>query len=152
MALMKWKNKDLYDPWADFKQLQNEINELFDIDRVPAISGLYDRSIALPVDVIETANDIIVECELPGLDEKDLDVSITSNVLTIKGKKKDEKEEKKGKYYRKESWSGRFQRTVSLPGSVNAENIKAELKNGILNITLPKKEEAKPKQITVQLK
>ncbi|MBN2532697.1 MAG: Hsp20/alpha crystallin family protein [Spirochaetales bacterium] len=152
MALMRWKNRDLYDPWADFKQLQNEINELFDIDRVPTSKGLYDRSIALPVDVIETANDIIVTCELPGLTEKDMDVSITSNVLTIKGTKKDEREEKKGKFYRKESWSGSFQRTISLPGSVNAENIKADFNNGILTITLPKKEEAKPKQITVNVK
>jgi len=91
-------------------------------------------------------------CELPGIDLKDINVSITSNVLTIKGVKKVEKEEKKEKYYRKESRSGSFQRTLSLPTAVDAEKIAAELKNGILTITLPKREEEKPKQITVNLK
>jgi len=152
MALMRWKNKDFYNPWTDLKQLQDEINDLFNIDREHTNTGLYDRHVALPVDVIETTDDIIVICEMPGPDEKNLDVSITSNVLTIKGNKKDEKEEKKGKYYRKESWSGSFQRTISIPGSVDSVKIKAGLTNGILTVTLPKKEEAKPKQITVNLK
>ena len=152
MALMRWRNKDPYDPWADLKQLQSEINDLFDIDRGFSSTGLFDRRVALAVDVMENANDITVKCELPGLEEKDVDVSITSNVLTIKGNKKDEHEEKKGKYYRKESWAGNFQRTISLPSSVDVEKIKAELKIGILTIILPKKEEAKPKQIPVNLK
>lgn len=152
MALMRWKAKDSYDPWSDYRQLQEDINELFNIDYVTPTRGLYDRSVALPIDVVETTDDIIVTCEIPGITEKDIDVTLTSNVLTIKGKKEENQEEKKGKYYRKESWSGSFQRTVSLPGSVNADKIKAALTNGMLTITLPKREEAKPKQISVNLK
>ena len=91
-------------------------------------------------------------CELPGLEQKDIDVTIASNVLTIKGQRKNEWEEKRGKVYRKESWSGSFQRTLPLPTSVDGEKIKAELKDGILTITLPKREEAKPKQIAVNVK
>jgi len=114
--------------------------------------GLFDRSFSPAVDVVENPQDFTVSCELPGLDQKDIDVSIASNVLTIKGQKKDEREEKKNKFYRKESWSGSFQRTLPLPSSVDGEKIKAELKNGILTIVLPKREEAKAKQITVNVK
>lgn len=158
MAIVRWKNRDLAspwgknDPWADFKSLQDEINELFDIDRFPTTAGLFDRSVSPAIDIVEGDHDFTVTCELPGLDQKDIDVSIASNVLTLKGQKKDEREEKKGKYYKKESWSGSFHRTLLLPASVSADKISAELKDGILTIILPKKEDAKPKQITVNIK
>jgi len=152
MAIIRWKDRDVYDPWQDFKRLQNEINNLFDFDRMPTSTGLFDRSFSPVIDVIENTNDYTVTCELPGLDQKEIDVSIASNVLTIKGQKKDEHEDKKGKFYKKESWSGSFQRTLSLPMSVEGDKIKAELKDGILTIVLPKKEEAKPRQIAVNIK
>jgi HSP20 family protein len=152
MALIKWKNRDLYEPWADLRNIQDEINNLFDVDRFPVASGLFDRSVSPAIDVVEGTADYTVTCELPGLEQKDIDVTIASNVLTIKGQKKNEWEEKKGKTYRKESWSGSFQRTLPLPSGVDGEKIKAELKDGILAITLPKKEEAKPKQITVNVR
>jgi len=152
MAIIRWKDRDMYDPWGDFKKLQNEINSLFDFDRFPATTGLFDRSFSPALDVIENSQDFTVKCELPGLDQKDIDVSIASNVLTIKGQKRDEREEKKGKYYKKESWSGSFQRTLPLPASIENDKIQAEFKEGILTITLPKKEEAKTKQIAVNIK
>lgn len=152
MALIKWKNRDLYDPWADFKSLQDEINALFDLDRIPVNTGLFDRSVSPAIDVIEGEQDYSVVCELPGMEQKDIDVSIAANVLTIKGEKTNEREEKKGSYYKKESWSGTFQRTLPLPASVDSEKINAKLKEGILTIALPKKEEAKPKQISVNIK
>jgi len=152
MAIIRWKDRDVNDPWSDFKKLQNEINNLFDFDAFPSTTGLFDRSFSPAVDVSENPNGYTVTCELPGLELKDIDVSIASNVLTIKGQKKDEKEEKKGKFFRKESWSGSFQRTLPLPISIDAEKIQAELKDGILSIVLPKKEEAKPKQIAVNIK
>jgi len=152
MAIIRWKDRDMYDPWGDFKKLQNEINSLFDFDRFPATTGLFDRSFSPALDVIENSQDFTVKCELPGLDQKDIDVSIASNVLTIKGQKKDEREEKKGKYYKKESWSGSFQRTLPLPASIENDKIQAEFKEGILTITLPKKEEARTKQIAVNIK
>jgi HSP20 family protein len=152
MAIIKWKRDDLYNPWSELDRLQDEINDLFDLDRLPSTSGLFDRPVSPAIDIVENADAFEVLCELPGIDLKDINVSITSNVLTIKGVKKVEKEEKKEKYYRKESRSGSFQRTLSLPTAVDAEKIAAELKNGILTITLPKREEEKPKQITVNLK
>jgi len=152
MALVRWKNKDLYDPWASLRSLQNEINDLFETDRSPAATGLFDRSFSPAIDVIEGEQAFTVLCELPGLEQKNIDVSVESNVITIKGEKAVEKEEKKGKFFKKESWSGSFQRTLPLPASVDIEGIDASLKDGILTIELPKKEEAKPKQITVTTK
>lgn len=151
MALVKWKSRNLYDPWADMRSLQNEINDLFRNDRLPGTTGLFDRSVTPAIDFIEGENEFNVTCELPGLEEKDIDVSIASNVLTLKGTKSSENEQKKGRYYKKETWSGSFQRTVALPHTVDSENISAQLTNGILRIVLPKKEELKPKQITVEI-
>lgn len=151
MSLVKWEDKDLYDPWGDLKSLQDEINDLFEVDRFPATTGLFDRSLSPALDVIEGDQDFTVRCELPGIEKKDLDVTIASNVLTIKGEKKEKTEEEKGDYFKKETWSGSFQRTVSLPNSADSEKLSAELKDGILTIKLPKKEEAKPKQISVKI-
>jgi len=151
MSLVKWEDQDLYDPWGDLKSLQDEINDLFEVDRFPATTGLFDRSLSPALDVIEGDQDITVRCELPGIEQKDLDVTITSNILTIKGEKRGKTEEGKSDYFKKESWSGSFQRTVSLPHSADTEKLYAELKDGILTVKLPKKEEAKPKQISVKI-
>ncbi|RKX88382.1 MAG: Hsp20/alpha crystallin family protein [Spirochaetes bacterium] len=141
----------MYDPWEGFRSLQDEINELFDIDRTPSPSGLFDRNLSPAVDVVEGDQNFIIRCELPGLDQSDLDLSVVSNVLTIKGEKKDRNKEKQTVYFKKECWSGSFQRTISLPNSADTEKISAVLKDGILSIELPKKEEAKPKQISVKI-
>jgi len=151
MSLVKWRKQDLFDPWTEMKRLQDEINDLFESDRLPAFTGLFDRSVSPALDIVENEDNFIVTCELPGIDQKDLDVTITSNVLTIKGEKKDGKESKEGKIYKRESWSGNFQRTLSLPNSVDPVQVNAELKNGILTLVLHKKEEAKPKQISIKI-
>lgn len=152
MAIVRWKNGQAYDPWAGLKSLQDEINNLFDLEQFPVATGLFDRSVSPAIDVAEGEHEFTVTCELPGLEQKDVDLSLAANVLTIKGEKKNNREEKKGSYYKKETWSGSFQRTLSLPSSVDADKINAQLKDGILTITLPKKEEAKPKQISVNVK
>ncbi len=152
MAIVKWNRNNLYDSWSDLERPQDKINALFDIDKYPMTGGLFDRKFSPAVDVVENDHDYVIVCELPGLKQEDIDVSIASNVLTIKGSKKDGKQEKGDKYYRKETWSGSFQRTLSMPSLVDAEKIQADLKDGILKIMLPKKAEAKPKQITVNVK
>ncbi len=151
MAIVKWKNRDVYDPWKQFKSLQDEINDLFDFNRTTPSTGLFDRSFSPALDVIEGENSFTLRCELPGLSEKDVDVSVASGVLTIRGEKKDEKETKKEKYYKKESWTGSFQRTLSVPASVDPTGISATMKDGILTVDLPKKEEAKMKSIQVKV-
>ena len=153
MALVRWKERTPYDPWADLQKLQSEINDLFDVGARSENAGLFDRSVSPSVDIIESEHDFSIICELPGLEQKDIDLSITSNIITIKGEKKGKNELKeKGKLYKKESWSGSFQRTLSMPESIDSEKIKAELSNGILTINVPKKEEMKAKQIAVKVK
>ena len=151
MAIVKWKNRDVSDPWQQFKSLQDEINDLFDLNRTSPSTGLFDRSISPAMDVIEGENNFTLLCELPGLSEKDVDVSYAAGVLTIQGEKKDSREAKKENYYKKESWSGSFQRTLSVPVSVDPSEISAAMKEGILTVVLPKKEEAKTKAIQIKV-
>jgi HSP20 family protein len=87
---------------------------------------------------------------MPGVDINDVDVSVSGNVLTLKGEKKDEHEERKGGYFHRERWSGSFQRSITLPDAIDPEKVKAEMKNGVLRITFPKRDEVKPKQIAVK--
>ena len=150
MALVRYRNS--IDPWRDFERLRDEINDLFDFDQDYETRGLFDRHVSPALDVIEGGDHFTVLCELPGIDHKDVELSITGNVLTIKGERKAENEKKDEKVYRRESWTGNFQRTISLPLTVDAEKkVDARLENGILTLTLPKREEAKPKQISVNV-
>jgi len=101
------------------------------------------------LDVSETKNNIVVKAEAPGIDPKDIDISLTGDVLTIKGEKRQEKEEKDENYHRVERSYGVFARSVRLPLEVQSDKIEASYKNGILKITLPKSEEAKKKEIKI---
>lgn len=154
MALIQRRNRDVYSPWDEMRRLQEEINDLFNFDTLPSKRSLFERSVSPSIDVVENDNSFVATCELPGIKEKDIDVNLASNVLTIKGSKSEVKEEKEknGKYYRKESQSGSFQRTLPLPSAVDPDKVKAEMSNGILTIELPKSEESKPKQIAVDVK
>lgn len=151
MDVVRWKKNGMLDPVGQFDQLQDEINRLFDFDRFDSGSGLFDRTMSPALDVIERDDDFVISCDLPGVVEKDVDVSIAENVLTIKGEKAQTRELKERKVYRRESWAGTFQRTLSLPKGVNPDGISALLSNGVLTITLPKREEVKPRQISVKV-
>ncbi len=102
------------------------------------------------VDVVDRDSDILVRAELPGVDKKDLDISITDNTVTIHATTSSEREEEKGEYYRREISRGTFSRTVALPAEVNADGAKASFKDGILELTVPKVEKAKRRRIEVQ--
>lgn len=127
--------------------LQKEVNHLFEgfSRKIPFVG----TELNLLIDVIETAEMVIVNAEIPGIDPKEVDISITGNTLTIKGEKKVEKEEKEKQYHRIERNYGSFARIVEIPSLVDAEKIKAEYKNGVLKITIPKSEKIKPKQIHI---
>jgi len=151
MALVRWYDRDL-EPVGNFNWLQRQINELFDFPRFPESQGLFDRRVSPAIDVVEHPDSFTVECDLPGIDQKDIDVSIASGVLTIKGEKKTEEKSEKNKVYKKETWEGSFQRTVSLPTGVDADKVEAAFTDGVLKITLPKREEAKIKKIELKAK
>jgi HSP20 family protein len=132
--------------------LRDEMNRLFDTfwrwDLLPEPFAL---GRAFPnVEVTETDTEVVVRAEVPGLEAKDIDLSITGDVLTIKGERKEEKEEKEKEYYRREVHYGSFSRSVQLPSSVDVESVKAECKKGILKVTLGKVESEKVRKITIK--
>ncbi len=150
MAMVKYRNS--VNPWKDFERLRDEINDLFNVGLDSEPRGLFERHVSPALDLTEEADHFKVMCELPGIEQKDIDITITGKVLTIKGERKGENRNEGEKVFKKESWTGSFQRTISLPQTVDPDrNIDAVLANGILTLTLPKKEEAKPKQITVKV-
>lgn len=150
MDLMK--RGDIPDSWNNLRSLQKEINSLFDDDFFPASTGLFDRSYSPSIDLVENADDFILTCELPGIAQNDIDVQVADMVLTIKGDKKESDEDSDRKWFKRESWYGSFQRTISLPAGVDAERITGEMENGVLRLILPKQEEVKPRQIAVKVK
>ena len=152
MNLIKWKNNDIFDPISEFDRLQQEINKLFDFERTPLNTGLFERRFSPAIDILETEEEFKITCDLPGVEEKDLDLSLAGNVLTLKGSKEEAKESKEAKVYRRETWSGNFQRTVSLPETIDPDTIQAELKNGLLTLRIKKRDEVKPKQIPIKIK
>jgi HSP20 family protein len=101
------------------------------------------------VDIFETEGDIVVKAELPGMDRKDITLHLENNVLTLRGERKFEKETKEENYHRIERSYGNFSRSFSIPTTVDEEKIRADYKDGVLKIILPKKEQAKPKQIKI---
>jgi HSP20 family protein len=152
MTLIKWKPRREYDPFAVMERLQDQINRAFNtsLGEWPSLSGW---GTAFPsVDVYHDKDNVIVTAEVPGLAEKDVDLTITGNTITLKGEKKHESEVKEDNYHRVERSYGSFQRVIDLPVEVNAEKAKAKLVNGVLTVTLPKSEAVKPKQISIDVK
>ena len=139
-----------WDPFREFSTLQDRLNRLFRESQSPE-EALTTSSFAPPVDVYEDEHNVSLKIEVPGIDEKDIDVRIENNVLTVHGERKLEKEEKEENFRRVERQYGSFTRTFTLPTTVDAEKVSANYDKGILKIALPKKAEAKPKQIKVQV-
>ena len=104
------------------------------------------------VDMYQTENDIVVKATLPGLEPEDIDIQITGDLLTLRGETKQETVDEKAKYHLREHRYQSFSRSLTLPAAVIADKTNAEMKNGVLTLTLPKAEEAKPKVITVKAK
>ncbi|MGD0307043.1 MAG: Hsp20/alpha crystallin family protein [Candidatus Acidiferrales bacterium] len=132
--------------------LQDEVNRLFDDNFTRERAGHADLAAWAPsVDIYETENELVVKAELPDLQEKDIDVRITNNTLTIRGERKFDKDVKEENFLRIERAYGTFMRSFSLPNTVSSENIRAEYRNGVLTLHMAKREESKPKQIKISL-
>jgi HSP20 family protein len=155
MTLIRWKPRRSMSTLGDLIGIQDEMNRLFDMtlgQRPFESMGLFEGDWTPAIDVFEDESKIVVKAELPGMTHEDVDVSILGETLTIKGEKKKEEEKKEKNYHRLERAYGSFQRSVTLPPSVTSDKAKASFENGILEIEMPKKEEAKPKQIKVDIK
>jgi HSP20 family protein len=141
-----------WEPFREFSTLQDRMNRLFrETQGNSQEESLTSSSFAPAVDVYEDEHNVTLKIEVPGIDEKDIDVRIENNTLTVHGERKIEKEEKEENYRRVERQYGSFTRTFNLPPTVDAEKVQADYDKGVLKVTLPKKAEAKPKQIKVNV-
>jgi HSP20 family protein len=144
MAITRW------DPFREVVALQNRVNNLFR-EMNEGDSPLTTASFVPAVDIYEDPKKVVLKLEVPGIEEKDLDVRVENNTLTVKGERKFEKEEKEENFHRIERRYGTFFRSFTLPSTVDSEHINASYTNGILKLELSKKPEAQPKQIKVNV-
>jgi HSP20 family protein len=140
------------DPFRDFSEIQSEMNRLFDsfVGR-PSQAGGPERIWIPAADMYETQDHLVVTADLPGLSEKDIHLSITGDMLVLRGERRSNPELKQDSYYRGERWVGKFERTLPLPIPVQAEKVKASYRDGVLAVSLPKVEEIKPKEIKIDV-
>jgi len=144
MAITRW------DPFREVVALQNRMNSLFR-DLNEGDSPLTTASFVPAVDIYEDAQKVMLKLEVPGIEEKDLDVRVENNTLTVKGERKFEKEEKEENFHRIERRYGSHYRAFTLPSTVDTENVKASYDAGVLKLELKKKAEAQPKQIKINV-
>jgi HSP20 family protein len=137
----------------DFSTLQDRVNRILRESFSPESSdeALTTSNFAPPVDVYEDTHNITLKIEVPGIDEKDIDVSIENNTLTVRGERRFEKDEKEENFHRVERMYGSFTRSFTLPNTVDPDQVSAHYDKGVLKIRLAKKAEAKPKQIKVNV-
>ena len=142
-----------WDPFREFDTLQQRMNRLFRDSYGPEgrEEALTTTAFAPPVDVYEDEHNVVLKIEVPGIDEKDIDVRIENNTLTVHGERKFEREEKEENFRRVERNYGSFTRLFTLPNTVDPEQVSADYDKGVLKIKLAKKAEAKPKQIKVNV-
>jgi HSP20 family protein len=150
MAILRW------DPFRDLVSIQERMNRLFD-QTLARTRGEEEEGIAtstwMPsVDIYETPDQVVLKAELPGLTREDIDINVRNNTLTLRGERKFEREVKEENYLRIERAYGSFQRSFTLPATIQQDKIKAVFKDGVLEVSLPKAEEARPKQIKIDVK
>lgn len=151
MAITRW------DPFRELNTLQDRMNRLFQDSFSGQTSlnrneeSLISGAFVPAVDVYEDEHNVVLKMEIPGVDQKDIDIQLENNVLSVRGERKLQNEEKEENFRRIERRYGSFTRSFTLPNTVDTDNIKAVCENGILKITLAKRAEAKPKQIKVNI-
>lgn len=152
-SLIPWRKRDYSEAASPMVRLQREMNQLFNNFfndwNLPTFSTR-ESAVIPTVDVVESEKDIRVTAEIPGIDEKNIEISVMGNALTISGEKKEEKEEKGQTYHRIERSYGSFSRTIPLPVEVDPDKTEAVYKNGVLTVTLPKVEQAKRRKIEIK--
>jgi HSP20 family protein len=151
--LTTWKPFRELAPFKDFERMKEEMDRFWDSFLEGTLQGRgEDRTEWFPsLDVSETKNDFVVKAELPGMNPKDIDISLTDGMLTIRGEKKQEREEKEENYHFIERSYGTFSRSVPLSRGVKHDKITASYKDGVLRVVLPKSEETKKKEIKIKV-
>ena len=144
-------NLTRWEPIRDMMTLREAMDQLFD-DAFTRPRGMGGVSLSPAIDLYQTADDVVVKASLPGLKAEDVQISVESNVLSLRGQFSQESEKKEATYHIRERRSGAFERSVMLPTDVQTDKAKADFEDGILTITLPKAETVKPKTITIKAK
>jgi HSP20 family protein len=156
MAVMRWRPfSQGLEPWVGARELgdiQSEVNRLFDtfFGRTPQAGGP-ERAWAPAADMYETKDELVIKADLPGMSEKDVQVSITGELLSLKGQRLEPEDVKPEQYSRAERWAGRVERIFQLPIPVQADKVHANYRDGVLTVTLPKVEAVKPKDIKIDV-
>ena len=151
MSIVKWS------PLKELEEMRKDMDRLFDEFFSPVTRRRRgwlkpEMGVIVPnIEMYDRKNDIVLKAELPGVSKEDIDLTITKDSLTLKGEVKKEEEIKEEDYYASERSYGSFTRTIALPAEVDSEKSKASFKNGVLEIVLPKREEAKPKEIKIEV-
>lgn len=147
MAIVK------YNPFTELRTMQEQMNRMMDMAWNREFGEELREGVwQPPVDIYEDEHSVIIKAEVPDVEQKDIDIRIENNTLTIRGERKHSSAVRKENYYRVERYFGQFQRSFSLPGTIDQDKVKAACDKGVLTITLPKIAEAKPKQIAVTVK
>ncbi len=153
MVLERWRPRWGLTPWRPFREIEDWERRFEDFLGRPMWRLPMEEKGWMPaVDIFEKDDKFVVKAELPGMKEEDIDVSVVGDTLTIKGEKKTESEVNEEDYYRSERTYGSFYRSVPLPSTVDADKIEANFEDGVLEVTLPKSAEIKPKKIAVAAK
>lgn len=155
MALELWRPKRarMRGPWDELERIENEMEDMTRwFSRHVPWGHLRERVNGWrpSVDMVERKDEIVVRADLPGLEQKDIEVSVQDGTLTIRGERREEREEKDEDYYCCERSSGKFFRSLALPAGVDAEHVKATFKNGVLEVHVPRTKEAKAKKIEIK--
>jgi HSP20 family protein len=156
MGIMHWRPLSQgSEPWSSYRgvnEVQSEMNRLFDnfLGR-SSHSGASERAWAPVADMYETTEELVIKLDLPGITEKDVQLSITADLLSIKGQRLGTEEAKPEAYYSLERWTGRFERMFQVPISVQADKVRASYREGVLTVRLPKVEAVKPKEIKIDV-
>jgi len=133
-----------------------ELNQVFGWDRFPYTTGLFDQSLSPAIDVVESTENCTLSADLPGVNKNEIELTIASNVLTLKGEKKslhfkkDDTQKDNDRIFRDETWHGTFQRSITLPDSIDPEKVTADFSDGVLRVVIGKKAELQPRQIQVE--
>ncbi len=146
MGLVRWRDRGELSPWSALRELESQFGRLFG-----EMTGASDWMLDPPVDITETPEAYILEADLPGVEKTNLEVTCVDNVVTLKGERRNVKKEEDGGCFRAERRYGRFERSFEIPGGFENDRVEAAFTDGVLRVTLPKREETKPKQISVKV-
>ena len=154
MAIERWRpfvSVDRWDPFRNMPDIQGEVNRLFDSFLGRPASGSQARTWAPVLDIHETKDDLVLNFELPGVTDKDVSLSITGDLLTLKGERGTNRDLKDESVYHVERVYGKFERSVQLPMPVQADKVKATYRDGVLEVKVPKADEVKPREIKIDI-